>query len=105
MEPSVIKEKEAIGLKLAMVEFENVNLELIQYTSPDSSLKPILGDQDGVNHISVQVPDMDAAVARMEESGVKLAEGFPSQGSKGPLAFNRPRTALGMLFELYQIKE
>ena len=105
VEPSVIKEKEAIGLKLAMVEFENVNLELIQYTDENSSFKAVLGEPEGVNHVSIQVADMDRTVKRMEESGVKPAQGFPSQGSKGPLAFNRPETALGMLFEMYQTKE
>lgn len=105
LEPGGIKEKEAIGLRLAMVEFENVSLELIQYTDEQSSFKPVLGESPGMNHVSIQVPNMAAAVAGLEENGVKLAQGFPIQGSRGPLAFNRAGTALGMLFELYQTQD
>ncbi len=102
VEPGEIKEKEAIGLRLAMVEFENVALELIQYTDENSSFKPILGQRDGMNHVSIRVPDMDKAVEALDENGVGLAVGFPFRGSRGPLAFHKPGTALGMLFELYQ---
>ena len=105
VEPGPIKEKEAMGLRLALVEFENVGLELIQYTDKNSSFKSILGEREGMNHISVKVPDMDAALGNLEENKVKLADGFPVQGSNGPLAFNRAETSLGMLFELYQIKD
>ena len=105
VEPGPIKEKEAMGLRLALVEFENVGLELIQYTDPESPFKPVLGEKEGMNHISVQVSDMEGTLKNLNESEVKLADGFPVQGSKGPLAFNRPETSLGMLFELYQVRD
>jgi methylmalonyl-CoA/ethylmalonyl-CoA epimerase len=103
--PGPIKDKESMGLRLAMVEFENVGLELIQYTDEESSFKPILGGREGMNHVSVQVPDMDVAIKTMAANQVQPADGSPFQGSKGPLAFNRAETALGMLFELYQVAD
>ena len=105
VEPGPIKEKEAMGLRLAMVEFANVSLELIQYTDEQSSFRPVLGQALGMNHVSIQVPDMEAALKRLETQGVGPAQGFPIQGSRGPLAFNRAETALGMLFELYQTRD
>lgn len=105
VEPGEVREKQAMGLKLCILELANVNLELIQYTDDNSSFKPILGEAAGVNHLSLRVDNLDESTAKLESAGGNLAEGFPIQGSKGPLAFNHPESSLGILLELYQLSD
>ncbi|MBW1712397.1 MAG: VOC family protein [Deltaproteobacteria bacterium] len=103
LKPTAIKDKSAIGLKLALLELANVKLELIEFSQTAGEFKDILGQEPGSSHLSLEVQDMARAVDRLETSGVKLAAGFPRPGSRGPMAFTQRPTAQGLLFELFQI--
>lgn len=104
LEPGPIKEKAEVGLRMASLEAANVTLELIQFTGAPSDFEEVLGRRPGLNHLGVRVDDMAPALKRMAEAGVAPAPGFPIQGSRGALVFNRPETAAGVLFELCEIK-
>ena len=100
LKPSKIKEMADVGLRVACLKAENIDIELIQYTSEENFGKRVMGSEKGVNHISINVEDMDAVLRDLEEKGIKTKEGFPRAGSHGLVAFFEPDTTEGILLEV-----
>jgi len=100
LKPSKIKEMADVGLRVARLKAENIDIELIQYTSEENFGKKVMGPEKGVNHISINVEDMDAVLRDLEEKGIKTKEGFPRLGSHGLVAFFEPDTTEGILLEV-----
>ncbi|NQT55247.1 MAG: VOC family protein [Desulfobacteraceae bacterium] len=100
LKPSKIKEMADVGLRIARLKAENIDIELIQYTSEENFGKRVMGPEKGVNHISINVEDMDAVLRDLEEKGIKTKEGFPRAGSHGLVAFFEPDTTEGILLEV-----
>ena len=100
LKPSKIKEMADVGLRIARLKAENIDIELIQYTSEENFGKRVMGLEKGVNHISINVEDMDAVLRDLEEKGIKTKEGFPRAGSHGLVAFFEPDTTEGILLEV-----
>jgi len=100
LKPSKIKEMADVGLRIARLKAENIDIELIQYTSEENFGKRVMGPEKGVNHISIKVEDMDAVLRDLEEKGIKTKEGFPRAGSHGLVAFFEPDTTEGILLEV-----
>lgn len=100
LKPSKIKEMADVGLRVACLKAENIDIELIQYTSEENFGKRVMGPEKGVNHISINVEDMDAVLRDLEEKGIKTKEGFPRAGSHGLVAFFEPDTTEGILLEV-----
>lgn len=58
----------------------------------------------GIHHIALEVDDIGASLARLKERGMELINEEPTIGSGGKLiAFIHPRSANGVLVELYQL--
>ena len=58
----------------------------------------------GIHHICLEVQDIRASLARLKERGVELINEEPRIGTGGKLiAFIHPRSASGVLVELYQL--
>jgi methylmalonyl-CoA epimerase len=79
-------------------------LELVQPLDEDSALARFIRKQgEGVHHVSVTVPDLEAALARIEPEGrvVRTASYYLGPDG-GPLteAFLHPKDAHGVLFHL-----
>jgi len=89
------------GLEVAEFEAENLIVELLRYTDGgDGFGRAVMGSAPGVNHLSLSVPDLDAALATLRDGGVEPSAGFPRRGAHGRIAF-LPRDAhTGLLFEL-----
>lgn len=91
------------GLEVAEFVTANVVVELLRYTDGgDGFGRAVMGSATGVNHLSLEVDDLDAALAALRTQGVEPAAGFPRRGAHGRIAFlpRDPRT--GLLFELCQ---
>lgn len=96
-----IQEMDEVGLRVARLEAENIRIELIQYTSAEESFgRRVMGSDTGYNHLSVEVEDMEAALARWASRGVRVMEGFPRPGSHGRVAFFEPESTGGILVEV-----
>lgn len=101
VQPMALKELHEVGLKIAQIKTENVDIELIQYTTKEEGFaQKVMGSKPGVNHISVLVDDVDRSSKRFEETGAKLMGGFPRQGSHGRVAFFQPESTEGILLEI-----
>ncbi len=109
--------QDALGMKLERVESEEggrtqvaflpggaSDVELVEPQDADSGLAKFLAKRgDGVHHICFEVDDIDAALARLTEKGAQLIDETPRVNAKGMrYAFIHPKSAHGVLIELYQ---
>ncbi len=91
------------GLEVAEFVAANVIVELLCYTDGgDGFGRAVMGSATGVNHLSLSVDDLDAALAALRAGGVEPAAGFPRQGAHGRVAFLPRDPHTGLLFELCQ---
>jgi LAO/AO transport system kinase len=81
-------------------------LELLEATADDSAIAKYVSKRGpGLHHITLRVPDIRAALARLEAHGVRLIDREPRLGAYGALvAFVHPASAHGVLVELTQTK-
>ena len=101
LKPARVHAMEDVGIKIAHMNAENIDIELIQYTREEGNLaREVMGAKSGINHISVEVRDVHAAVNGFDKQGVKVMEGFPRPGSHGTVAFFSPETTEGILLEV-----
>jgi methylmalonyl-CoA/ethylmalonyl-CoA epimerase len=91
------------GLEVAEFHAANVIVELLQYTSLEAGLaRRTMGSCTGLNHLSIEVPDLAAALAGLATHGVEPMEGFPRPGAHGRIAFLHPDPRTGLRVELCQ---
>jgi methylmalonyl-CoA/ethylmalonyl-CoA epimerase len=90
-------------VRVAFLPIGESNLELVQPTSDDTGTAKFLAKRgEGIHHICIEVPDIEAAVARLKEYGVQLIDQEPRQGAHGRVAFIHPKGAHGVLVELVE---
>ena len=70
LKPSKVREMADVGLRIAHLKAENIDIELIQYTSEENFGKKVMGPEKGVNHISINVEDMGVVLRNLEEKGI-----------------------------------
>lgn len=77
-------------------------IELIAPTSPESPISRFLEKRgSGIHHVTLLVNDIEAQLARLKESGVRLINESPVPGAGGAkVAFLHPSAAGGVLVEL-----
>jgi methylmalonyl-CoA epimerase len=108
---------EKLGLKLApeeTVESEQVRvvmvplgksrIELLEPTSPDSVIAKFIAKRgEGLHHVSLRVPNLEAAVERLKKDGVRLVSEQIKIGAGGHrYVFVHPSSAGGVLLELVE---
>ena len=91
-------------VRVAMLPIGESRVELLEPTSDDSPISKFLEKRGGgIHHIAVEVDDINAALARLREKGVRLIDENPRVGAEGCLvAFVHPSSANGVLLELVQ---
>jgi methylmalonyl-CoA epimerase len=89
-----------LGLRIAEFQTENLNIELIAYDGEAEFAKKVMGNETGINHLSLQVEDIDSAIVRVTAAGLRLQEGFPRRGAHGSVAFFERDDATGLLLEI-----
>jgi methylmalonyl-CoA/ethylmalonyl-CoA epimerase len=101
LKPVAIRDMPEAGLRIAHLKTQNVEIELLQYTTEEESFgKRVMGLRHGLNHLSVRVDRVDDSMRDFERKGVIAQEGFPRQGSHGRIAFFEPETMDGILMEI-----
>lgn len=102
VEGSASEEGQAVDV--AFLPVGDAAIELVEPTDPDSGIARFLAKNGpGIHHLCLEVDDLDAAIARMREHGVSLTSEEPYVNAAGRrLIFIHPRSANGVLVELYE---
>jgi methylmalonyl-CoA epimerase len=92
------------GVEAVLLEVGEGHIELIRPLSPDNGVgKFIARNGEGVHHVAYQVDDIEAALKRVREGGLRLIDTQPRVGIRGSrVAFLHPRSTGGVLTELVQ---
>ncbi len=81
-------------------------IELLAATEPDSPIAKFIeknGGRGGIQHIALRVDDLPAAIAELQEKGIKMIDTKPRKGAGGAdIAFVHPKSTFGVLLELCQ---
>jgi methylmalonyl-CoA epimerase len=104
--PSEIKEVPTEQVRIAFLPMGGPGgseIELIEPTTPDSSLSKFLEKRgEGLHHICLEVDDIDAALAEMQEKGTTVLDKQPRVAAEGRAIFIHPKAAHGVLLELIE---
>jgi len=88
------------GLRIAEFRAANLNIELIAYSGPAEFARRVMGSEAGLNHVSVAVEDVPAAMQSLSAAGLRPQQGFPRRGAHGTVAFFDRDAATGLLLEI-----
>src|SRR5436305_14439064 len=91
-------------VKLVMVPVGESRLELLEATSPDSTIAKFIAKRgEGLHHVCLKVPDLAAALARLKRDGVRLVSEEIKVGAGGHrYIIVHPASTGGVLLELVQ---
>jgi len=95
----------SMAVNIAFLPIGDSEIELVQPTSADTGLAAFLDTRGpGLHHICIEVEDLKAKLTDLMERGVRLIDQEPVQMEDGrQLAFIHPKSAGGVLVELYQL--
>jgi len=93
------------GVEEAMVLVGGSRVQLLAPLDPDTPVGRFLARRgEGLHHVAFAVPDIDAALAHLEDEGAELIDRVARRGGGGSrVAFVHPRTFGGTLTELVEI--
>ncbi|SRR5258708_5323548 len=91
-------------VRVAMIPVGETRLELLESTSDDSVIAKFIAKRgEGLHHISLRVPDLAAAVAKLKADGVRLVSDEIKSGAGGHrYIFVHPSSTGGVLLELVE---
>lgn len=91
-------------VRVAMLPVGESRIELLEATSDDSTIAKFIAKRgEGLHHVCLRVPDLAAAVARLQEGGVRLVSEKIKTGAGGHrYVFVHPQSAGGVLLELVE---
>jgi methylmalonyl-CoA/ethylmalonyl-CoA epimerase len=109
--------RDALGLDLhhvedvpsqkAMVAFlptGESEVELVQPTAEDTGAAKFLNERGpGMHHLCFEVDDLDGMMTNLREKGVRLINETPVELEGRRLIFIHPKSANGVLVELYEL--
>jgi methylmalonyl-CoA epimerase len=98
--PEEIVEQEKV--RLAMVPVGQSRLELLEATSEDSTIAKFIAKRgEGLHHVCMRVPDLEATVTKLKNDGVRLVSNGIKVGAGGHrYVFVHPQSTGGVLLEL-----
>ena len=95
------------ALRVVFVHLGPVTLELLEPRSAEHTVARFLDTRGpGLHHVSLEVTDIAAHLARAKAAGVKLIDEAPRAGAHGTrVAFLHPKSLGGVLVELCEAKK
>src|SRR5262249_36598783 len=101
---SAEEEVPAERVRVVMVPLGETRLELLEPTSEDSVIAKFIAKRgEGFHHISLRVPDLEAAMNKLRRQGVRLVSEKIGVGAGGHrYIFVHPSSAGGILLELVE---
>jgi methylmalonyl-CoA epimerase len=104
-DPSMENEPEGVRLTfLHPAGSGQSTLELLEPTRPDTGVARYLERRgEGMHHVCFEVDDVQAEIDRLRGLGYEVRDQTPRRGMHGEkLAFVHPKSARGVLIELYE---
>ena len=106
IEPSVVKEVPTEQVRIAFLPMGGPGgseIELIEPTTPDSSLSKFLDKRgEGMHHICLEVENIEPALQEMQEKGAAVLDKQPRIAAEGRAIFLHPKGTNGVLLELLE---
>ncbi len=94
------------GVKAALLDLGNVEIELLEPIDPDSGVARFLERRgEGLHHVCFTTPDIRAEIADLKARNVELIDQEPRHGLAGLVCFLHPRAHAGVLVELVEAPE
>jgi len=95
---------EAEKVRVVMVPLGETRLELLEATSDDSVIAKFIAKRgEGLHHISLCVPDLNAVVEKLKRDGVRMVSNEIKAGAGGHrFIFIHPSSTGGVLLELVE---
>lgn len=95
----------SMAVKIAFMPLGESEIELVQPTTDDSGLAKFLAKRGpGLHHICLEVDDIKAKLDDLKGEGINLIDQEPVVMEDGrKLAFIHPKSAGGVLVELYEL--
>lgn len=98
------KNVERQKLKIAMLRAGTSRIELLESTSPDSSVAKFLASRgEGIHHIAIEVSNIEGHLEELKAKGIVLIDEKPRPGAEArKIAFVSPKSTKGVLLELVE---
>ena len=89
---------------MAFIQVEDAEIELLEPVASEGPLRRFLAARgEGVHHVALEVVDIEQALARAREAGMRPLDHAPRPGALGTwVAFLHPGFAHGVLLELVE---
>lgn len=89
-------------VRVAFFKVGDVRLEVLEPTDPSSTVAAFIEKRgEGLHHIAYTVDDIDARLAELKASGVRLIDESPRPGAHHTrIAFLHPKSSGGVLTEM-----
>lgn len=92
--------------QVAFLPLNGGEVELVRPTTADSGVAKFLTDRGaGMHHLCFEVDDIDGMMADLQAKGIRLINETAQQLEGRKVAFVHPKSANGVLVELYQKTE
>ena len=106
IEPSEVKDVPTEQVRIAFLPMGGPGgseIELIEPTTPDSSLSKFLDKRgEGLHHICLEVEDIDATLQEMKDKSAPVLDSQPRIAAEGRAIFLHPKGTNGVLLELIE---
>jgi methylmalonyl-CoA/ethylmalonyl-CoA epimerase len=102
----MVEEVESEKLKVAFLKAGETKLELLEPTSPESTVAKFIEKRgEGIHHVALGVESIEERIKELKEKGVRMVQDVPKIGAGGAhVAFMHPKSATGVLYELCEKK-
>lgn len=90
--------------QVAFLPLDGSEIELVRPTTDDSGVAKFLAERGaGIHHLCLEVDDIDGMLADLKAKGVRLINDTAQALEGRKVAFIHPKSANGVLVELYQL--
>jgi methylmalonyl-CoA epimerase len=90
--------------RVAVLKVGETTIELVEPTSPDSPIQRFIEKRgEGLHHLTLQTDHLAERLKSLKDANVALIDEKPRIGASGAkIAFLHPKSAHGVLVELYE---
>jgi len=99
-----IEEVGGMKSKVAFLPVGESDVELVQPTSPESTMTKFIDEKgQGIHHLCLETDDIDGMLSHLKAKGIRLINETPIIMEDRKMAFVHPKSTGGVLLELYEI--
>lgn len=100
----LVEEEEVPDQKVRVAKFRagDVDIELLEPTSPDSPIAKFLSKRgQGIHHIAYETDDISSQIEKLVDEGARMIDNVPRIGAGGKrIAFVHPKSTAKILTEI-----